>query len=175
MGTTANSDAYQLYLNSLAINANYGGVLTSARRYPEAKAQLLRAMEKDPSFTIVNARMRELDEIQNDFEDARHRFVTINPEFSSIAMQPGKTGYWRAMLEWARQDTQSHGEMFLDRMIQARAWAQLGDRDKTLLWLQKCYEADDDLLDQDMRSLLYDSLRTDPRFRALSKQMNLPE
>ena len=113
--------ALSLEPDSLAINANYGGVLTSARRYPEAKDQLLRALTKDPKFVIANARMREWDEIQGDFEDARQRFVSISPEFSNITMKPGKEGYWRAMLEWARQNTQSRGEGFTERIIQANA------------------------------------------------------
>lgn len=167
--------ALTLEPDSLAINANYGGVLTSARRYPEAKDQLLRALTKDPKFTIANARMKELDEIQGDFEDARQRFVTVNPEFSNIAMQPGKTGYWRAMLEWAQQNTQTRGEGFTERIIQADAWTQLGDRHKAFLWLQKSYDADDDLLPTFMRSAVLDPVRTDPRFIALLKQMNLPE
>ena len=49
----------------------------------------------------------------------------------------------------------------------------LGEKDKALDWLEKCYE------DQDVLCLLlkvwqiYDPLRTEPRFQALLKKVGL--
>jgi TolB-like protein len=167
--------ALDLEPESLAINANYGGVLTFSRRYPEAKEQLLRTLEKDPNFTVSNTRMRELDEIQGDFEDARQRFAVINPDFSKMVTKPGKDSYWRGILEWAHQHSATHGEGFTERILQAYASAQLGERDKAILWLQKSYQADDDLLATFLRSALFDSLHDDPRFIALLNEMHLPQ
>ncbi len=167
--------ALELEPASLAINANYGGILTAAHRYAEAKEQLVRAVAMDARFPIARTRMREWDEIQGDFEDARQQMIALNLGFSKIAAQPGKEGYWRAMLEWNREQIQLSGEGFFERILTADAWAQLGDRDKAFFWLQKSYEAQDDLLAIYTRSALFDSLHSDLRYAALLKKIGLAE
>ncbi|GAC1621938.1 MAG: hypothetical protein PVS2B2_01880 [Candidatus Acidiferrum sp.] len=167
--------ALDLEPSSLAINANYGGVLMLARRYAEAKEQLVRALAMEPHFPISRSRIREWDEIQGDFEDARRQMIVMNPEFSKIPAQPGKQGYWRAMLEWNRQKEQHSDEDFFVRISTAFAWAQLGDREAAITWLQKSYDSRDDLLANFLRSPLLDPLHSDPRYTAMLKKIGLTE
>jgi hypothetical protein len=61
------------------------------------------------------------------------------------------------------------------RMLTADAWAQLGDRDKAFAWLQKSYDAQNDLLAAMIRSALFDPLHSDPRYAALLKKIGLAE
>jgi hypothetical protein len=129
----------------------------------------------EPSFPIFHARMREWDEVQGDFEDARRHLGVTFPEFSKIKSQPGKLGYWRESLDLAALRKQQTEETFFDRVNQADAWAQLGDRDKAFQCLERSFQAQDELLPAFLRSALLDPLHSDPRWAALLKKLNMPE
>jgi serine/threonine protein kinase/Tfp pilus assembly protein PilF len=165
--------ALELEPASLAINANYGGVLTMARRYPEAKAQLDRALAMEQTFRISLSRLREWYEIQGEFDEAHRVQNILVPEFMKIGVQPGKNGYWRGVLEMTQQRTATSGESYSDRIQQASAWAQLGDHEKAISWLEKCVANDDDLLPNFIRSPIFDPLHGDPRYVAVLRKLNL--
>jgi len=165
--------AVELEPASLAINANYGGILTIARRYPEAKVQLDRATALDPHFVITHSRLREFYEIQGQFEEARQVAIPFFPEFIKMPAHPGKNEYWRGLIEVARSRTETRGETFTDRILQAIAWTQLGDHDKAFAWLGKSAAHEDDLLPNFMRSPILDPLHGDPRYVAILRKLNL--
>ena len=165
--------ALELEPASLAINANYGGVLTMARRYPEAKLQLDRALAMEPNFVITRARLREWYQIRGQFEDARQMGIPIFPEFIKIGAQPGKSEYWRGILEVARLRSENSGEGFSERIFQVTAWAQLGDHEKAIAWLEKSAANEDDLLPNFIRSPILDPLHGDPRYVAMLRKLNL--
>ncbi|HEX8872239.1 MAG TPA: tetratricopeptide repeat protein, partial [Candidatus Acidoferrum sp.] len=158
---------------SLAINANLGGTLTMARRYAEAKTQLDHALAMEPNFTIAHARLTDWYEIQGQYEEARQTAILYNPEFAGFSAKSGKTAYWRGVLEATRLRTQSSAETSADREFQAIAWAQLGDRQKALDWLEKSLAEGDDLLPNQIRSPLLDPLHGDPRYVAVLRKLNL--
>jgi Tfp pilus assembly protein PilF len=122
--------ALELEPGSLAINANYGGLLTPARRYAEAKVQLDHALAMEPNFTIARARLREWYEIQGQFENARQTAIPQFPQFLKVKEQPTKEEYCRGLIEVARLRGESMGEGFTERIFQATAWTQLGDHEK---------------------------------------------
>jgi serine/threonine protein kinase len=165
--------AIELEPASLPMNANLGHLLTFAGRIPEAKAQLDRTLAMDPNFPITHNRLREWYEIQGQFEDARQTGTLNFPGFANIQAHPGKEQYWRGVIEIARQRTQAFGESFQERMFQAVAWAQLGENDKALTWLEKSAKNDDDLLPYLVRSPLLAPLHKEPRYIALLQKMNL--
>jgi serine/threonine protein kinase/tetratricopeptide (TPR) repeat protein len=165
--------AVELEPASLAMNANYGHILTFAGRFPEAKAQLDRTLAMEPNFPISHNRLREWYEIQGQFENARQTGISNIPEFADIKPQPRKAEYWRGVLEIARQRTKKSGETFLEREFQASASAQLGDRENALMWLEKSAANQDDLLPYYIRSPLLNPLHGDPRYDALLRKMNL--
>ena len=51
----------------------------------------------------------------------------------------------------------------------------LGDHDQAISWLQQAAEERDGLMFHLNKLLLYDPLRSDPRFRALLRKMNFPQ
>jgi TolB-like protein/predicted Ser/Thr protein kinase len=55
----------------------------------------------------------------------------------------------------------------------ARRWLYAGDKDRALDWLERAYEARDPNMPY-LGMPIYDSLRSDPRFRALVRKMRLP-
>jgi len=165
--------ALELEPDSLAINANYGGMLSMARRYPEAQAQLDRALLLDPNFTITHARLAELCEILGKFEEARQAATSFWPEFGKMKARPDRTVYWRGVLEITRLRTETFGETFTERELQAKAWTQLGDHEKAVSWLEKSAANEDDLAPNFVRSPIFDPLHGDPRFDALLRKLNL--
>ena len=165
--------AIELEPASLPMNANLGHLLTFAGRFAEAKEQLDRTLAMDPNFPISHNRLREWCEIQGQFEDARQTGMLNFPGFADIEAHPGKTQYWRGVLEIARQRTQKFGEAFGERQFQAVAWAQLGNNEEALTWLEKSAKNEDDLLPYWVRSPLFVPLHKEPRFLALLHKMNL--
>ena len=165
--------AIELEPASLPYNANLGHLLTFAGRIPEAKGQLDRTLAMDPNYPITHNRLREWYEIQGQFEDARQTGMLNFPGFADIEAHPGKTQYWRGVLEIARKRTQTLGESFQERMFQAVAWTQLGDNEKSLTWLEKSAKNQDDLLPYLVRSPLLAPLHNEPRYLALLHKMNL--
>jgi serine/threonine protein kinase/tetratricopeptide (TPR) repeat protein len=165
--------AIELEPASLPYNANLGHLLTFAGRYPEAKQQLDRTLAMDPNFPITHNRLREWFEIQGQFDDARQTGMINSTGFANMEAHPGKTQYWRGVIEIARQRTQKFGEAFGERMFQAVAFAQLSDNDKALTWLEKSAKNDDDLLPYLVRSPLLAPLHKEPRYLALLHKMNL--
>ena len=56
----------------------------------------------------------------------------------------------------------------------ALRYQDAGDNDRAIDWLEKAYEEHDPSLPY-LGNPLYDPLRSDPRFQALLRRMNLPE
>ena len=165
--------ALELEPASLAINANYGGVLLYARRYPEAKTQLDTALAMDPNFSLTSLRIREWFELHGRFAEARQAAIIVRPEYSNIKLQPDKNEYWHGVLDAERRRIATLGETFTERLYTASAYAQLGDRDNAIKWLEKCAVLEDDLLQTFVRSPLLDPLHGDPRYDALLRKLNL--
>lgn len=165
--------AIELEPASLPMNANLGHLLTFAGQLPEAKEQLDRTLAMDPNFPISHNRLREWYEIQGQFEEARQTGMFNSAGFAAMEANPGKTQYWRGVIEIANQRTEKFGEAFGERMFQAVASAQLGENEKSLTWLEKSAKSEDDLLPYLVRSPLLTPLHKEPRFLALLHKMNL--
>jgi len=57
----------------------------------------------------------------------------------------------------------------------ANIYANLGDKDQAIEWLEKAYSEHHPLLRQIQNARVWDGLRSDPRFKDLLKRMGLPE
>jgi tetratricopeptide (TPR) repeat protein len=127
----------------------------------------------DSTFSITHARLQDWYEIQGDFENAREIRVAVTPEFIKIKEHPSREEYWRGVIEVAKVLSESKGESYTDRIIQANAWTQLGDYEKALTWLEKSAAKDDDLLPNMIRSPILDPLHGNPRYVAVLSKLNL--
>jgi hypothetical protein len=58
-------------------------------------------------------------------------------------------------------------------MYMVRAFSGLGDRESAFRWLEKAYEERSSTMAYIRSDAIYDPLRTDPRFAALLRRMNL--
>jgi TolB-like protein/DNA-binding winged helix-turn-helix (wHTH) protein len=90
------------------------------------------------------------------------------------------SGYHAAIRQWAREmeHLQSTHQAFLPGTL-AKAYAILGDNDSAFFWLEQAYEhhemvSFDDGIFYMGAEPLFDSLRSDPRFKALLRRVGLP-
>src|SRR4030095_9927703 len=85
----------------------------------------------------------------------------------------GPKGYWSKMLEFALEDAKKgHGP---SAGVMAQIYAQLGERDEAVKWLDKAAQS---RIDSDIFMLKvspeWDSIRDDPRFGEIVKEIGLP-
>ena len=187
--------AEQLEPLSIIVYHQAGQVYQNARQYDNAIQQYNRALEIDPAFYPSCERLsdallhkgmyREHIETQLEFH-RRHAVNFYVPGGNAItrieAMEQGfasggKKGYWRARLEYERAMNASNGQSETDETSmyqQALDYAQNGDADDAMLWLNRLLAIHGNQLlginvDPD-----FDPLRSDPRFAQLTRRIGLP-
>lgn len=186
--------AEQLEPLSIMIYHQAGQIYQNARQYDNAIHQYERALEIDPTFYPSCSRLadalahkgmyREYFETHLEFY-RRHATSSYVPGANSITTMEtmqresasgGKKGYWRARLEMDRavSAANAQGEIGETAMYAyVRDYAQNGEADNALLWLNKLLAARaNEILginvDPD-----FDPLRGDPRFQQLIHRIGL--
>jgi hypothetical protein len=87
------------------------------------------------------------------------------------ARNSGLKGYWKALVQFAPENI-SKGN--LEPFDAAEAYAYAGDNDKTLLWLEKAFEARAYGITYLGVDPTFDRLRSNPRFILLLRRIGLP-
>ncbi len=164
--------ALELEPFSPIINANFVTPLLYSGRVREAEEQALKTIELFPGFQIAHLRMLEVREEQERWEEAEREAETAAVGVAVHPMSPGSgsQGYWEARLRRAQ-------ECEKERLPCARglaiAYIEVGNYEEALKTLEQLQEQRDDLLPWMMRSPRMDPLRSDPRYIALMRRMNL--
>jgi tetratricopeptide (TPR) repeat protein len=84
----------------------------------------------------------------------------------------GRMGYWRHQLDvWERGRKEGRGG---GAWTTARAYAEIGDRDRAFEWLEKAYDERTSLLVFLKTIPMFASLRDDARFADLVRRIGLP-
>jgi eukaryotic-like serine/threonine-protein kinase len=147
------------------INTNYAVTLMINGQYDLAEAQFKRAAEIDPNFAVLNMRAAQFHSFRGNFEQARAEFDRVPQSVGTLKWQPGRDGFYRALL--AASETVLKGEQ------ESIAAAALGDKDRAIRSLEQlAIDIPPDAAIY-MRRPEFDSLRSDPRFQALLRRMNL--
>jgi serine/threonine-protein kinase len=158
----------------------YAQDLIFLRRYADAEAVLLRALEREPGAPYPLSTLRTAYHLMGRHEDAiqawRESYDSWGDAEAGEALDRGyQEGGYAAALE-------SVAELFIERMAtgEARPWqigtlyTRAGRGEEALLYLELAYEE----RDQNMPSLavdpIFDFLRDEPRFQALVDQLGLP-
>ena len=102
------------------------------------------------------------------------------PEDSAALGRAYKAGGIKGVWRW---DIDTRLKRLKERADREQTWlsdigvryAELGETDKALDWLEKAYEEHDDLLAVNQADPRIDSLRSEPRFQELQRRMNLPQ
>jgi eukaryotic-like serine/threonine-protein kinase len=152
---------------SPVMNMNYGILLMLARRYPNAMEQFQKTIELDPSFSTPHQFFANLYALTGDYPDAvkeLQKWSGISHSFSADAR-----GYNRLVLALNAKEGK---ENFTATAV---SYALVGNRDKTLEYLEKSYAEQRHSLFVTLRNPIMDRFRSDPRFQDLMRRLEIPE
>jgi TolB-like protein/Tfp pilus assembly protein PilF len=165
---------------SLWMNAELGSCLRLARRYDEAQEQLNITIEMDPNFGLAHYYMGVLYNNKRMYKEAIPEIQQAIELTGGLSWAFGQLGYAYAMLgQKDEAEKILHGleERSKEEYIRSTTlWilhSALGDIDRSFECLEKATEERDPSLP--LMNVLpeYDIVRSDPRFKAFLKKMNL--
>ena len=162
---------------SLWFNSALGGQLISARRYDEARAQLRKTLELDPNFAYAHFQLGWSFLYEGEMAGAIAEFQ------KSKALDPGpsvdsalayayaragdRTKAGQAVRDWDDRAKQR----YLSPSLRVILHLGLGEKDKALDWLERCYEEQYPYCWYLKVYPMFDPLRAEPRFQALLKKV----
>jgi TolB-like protein/DNA-binding winged helix-turn-helix (wHTH) protein/Flp pilus assembly protein TadD len=152
-----------------------------AHRYDEAIAVSRQAIEMDPNHWSGHLDLGLALEQKHQFAEARSELqkaiATSNDKIwiSFIAHDMAISGD-KAGAEKILADLQQLSRrVYVSPWLLAMVYPDLGDKDKAFFWLEKCYERREHDLVFSKVWPMFDSLRSDPRYKALIHRVGLPE
>jgi len=172
--------ARQLDPTSLVINALPIWLLTVTREYDRAIEEGKKTLELDPGFWFARMFLAGAYMGQGRYAQAVAELEKLRPSAAIPVIYTGYVGYAYAMSGQrakARRVLADLEERSKREYVCPTALVLicigLGDKDQAFAWLDRAY-AERDIWFLHLKSLqLFDSLRSDPRFTRLLKQMHL--
>jgi tetratricopeptide (TPR) repeat protein len=166
----------------LSAIADSAMILLTAGRYDESIAEAKRALEIDPSFgwayeclgrTYLSK--RQYAESIAAFERARQ--LDANPTIlGGLGNAYGAAGRKDEALKVLGEMKELSKQRHVSAFDIARVYAGLGDKDQAFGWLERAHQERSFYMTQlTYKGLGLDEIRSDPRFGAMLKRMNLPE
>jgi len=165
---------------SLIINSAVGDALYNMRKYDEATDQLVRVLELDPHFMVALYTLGSVYEAEGKLDEAISKYQEVRRLVGSGTL--GLSDLGRAYARTLRKEDANDilNELFgfskqgdLVSFDIANVYYGLGDNDKTFEWLEKAYHERSFMLLDLKTKPLWDSLRSDPRFKELLRKMKL--
>ncbi len=164
---------------SLIVGANVGWVYYMAGRYDDAIAAAQNALQLDPNFGVAQfvlgvsyQQMKRHDksiEYQRKAEESLHEY-----EWPDLAAAYAAAGEKQKALEYIRR-MEAKPPLSTTYCGIAMTYGALGDKDKAFGMLDKAYEIGDYYLCFIRTEPRFNPLRSDPRFKALLKKLNLED
>jgi len=164
---------------SLPINWDLGRFLYMSRRYDESMAQHKKTIELDPGFARAHRTLAEVYRVKGDYANAveeRARFFDLIGQSQNATLiratfaRDGWLGFLRLVTAENSPLKDSN-----NNWVVAKAYLDLGQKDKAFAELNKAYE-------NRLSSLCWlkvepqlDSLRSDPRYQQLLQKMGFPQ
>src|SRR6266446_4146776 len=164
---------------SLIINTTLGWQFYLARRSDQAIDQLRRVLDIDAKFTPARRVLEEVYAQSGKYKEAveeREKVLSLSgsPELAaSIAEDFSKYGYKGVQQSWldGLAEISKHG--YVSPFSVAEGYMRLGQREKALEWLEKAYEEHDSGLVSIGVKPMFDSIRSEPRFKEIVRRMKL--
>jgi Tfp pilus assembly protein PilF len=166
---------------SLIINRNLGLVLYFARRYDKATEQLQKTLEMDSSFSLAHASLGQvylqksmyreaLLELQKE-SDMRGGSDAVVETWKGIAyVKAGKKSEAHRILGDLLKRAK---QVYVSPVLFAGLYFVLGENDRGFKLLGQAYDERDSRLLEIKVLPDFDSVRSDPRFKALLKKVGL--
>jgi TolB-like protein/Flp pilus assembly protein TadD len=169
--------AQELEPLSPIIAANVGFILYLSRRFDEALARLLAAVELEPNFATTRQRLGLAYEAKGMYPEAIREFEMAMVLSGGSPMGVGARGYCCAVSgreEEARKVIEELSALSKDRYVSAEIvaeiYAGLGEADSAFRWLEQAYQDRSSRLASLKVNPRWDSLRSDPRFQDLLRR-----
>jgi TolB-like protein/Tfp pilus assembly protein PilF len=163
------------------IGTNLGDMLVDARRYDEAIAQYKRTLVRNPNFAHAHQALGWAYGLNGMYPEA------IAETRTAIELRYGSSakGYWGLWLaksgkrdeamkllgELKQESTRNYVQSYTFALI----YIGLGDKEEALNWLEKHMSSRAETANGYAVAPELDVLRSEPRFKAMLKRMNLPE
>jgi serine/threonine-protein kinase len=154
----------------------YMFALTIARRYDEAAQQLERLAQRNPQRAVgyywIVGGVAFQGKQSEDFERLMRfqKLSNVDEESVRIFETAYQTAGWQGVLrEQAKWSSQFNRSPYFTACI----YAQAGDKDKALEYLEKTYQRREHWMAYLQVDPRFDSLRNDPRYDALVKRLRL--
>jgi tetratricopeptide (TPR) repeat protein len=172
---------------SLPLNSLMANTYLWAGDYDSSAKQFQHTIELDPNFPMVRffyaGLLAEVGKYEQAIEEAQKGALLAgaNPgeaaeratEFRRALQDGGPKGYWQKNLEETlKQEAEAQ---YFPALDVAGAYAKVGNKEKTLEWLEKSYAERDGNLTLVKSYPEYNNLRGDPRFRQLLRRIGLPD
>jgi tetratricopeptide (TPR) repeat protein len=155
------------------------GHLYIARRYDEAIAEAKRLLALDPGYVAVKGFLRRtlwsLGRYEEAIEMLRESGWARRPEYKD-ALDRGyaENGPKGAVLTLAQTLEARSDTEYVDPEEIARFYADAGELDSAMDWLEKAEEGRSMTLFHLLLDPCFDPIRDTPRFKALRQRLNLP-
>jgi len=153
-----------------------GWLLLDAGRTVEARAALARALEINPDFAIAHSNLTQVDLLDGRLDQA----LAETGEIHDRAWQLLATALVQYSLHHPQESHQALDELIKTEALEMsyqigeiHAWR--GEKDQAFAWLDRAYTQRDGGLIYLKVDWLFTSLRSDPRYKAFLRKMNLPE
>jgi serine/threonine protein kinase/Tfp pilus assembly protein PilF len=175
--------ALELSPFDLPINRDSGLCYFRARKYDQAIEALKRTIAMNPNFPYCHWSLGKVYIQQSMYEEALEEF-----EKEKHTMRVNKMGLYQILLmhdyaiTYARMGREEEVQKMMKKMepvaerlpyAQACFYFSIGRDDKGFEWLEKFYESKSLLIPGIKAEPYFDNVRSDPRFKALLKKMNL--
>jgi len=168
---------------SLVISRNVGMILFYARQYDQAKEALQKTIEMDPNFSISHYLLgcvysqksmynKAIEEFQKEKELVGGFSPYTEAAIGVVYARMGEIGKAEQVLNYLIEQSK---HMYVSSYALAWLHFALGKKDQGFAELEKAFDAHDSWLIEIKIEPFLDTARSDPRFAALLKKMNLEQ
>ena len=166
---------------SLVINTHKGWVLYFARRYDHAVEQLLSTIEMEENFAaahyflgLVYLQKQQYQEAENQFKKAAAISNNHPAPVTGLARTKALSGRRDDALKILVEVEELAGRRYVAPYYLAVSYLALGDRDRTLQWLDRAYGERSPYMSNLQRDPELDDIRSHPGFSRLLKRAGFP-
>ncbi len=169
--------ALQLDALSPVVMYRAGRVYFHARDYARAAAEFRRILELNPNDPLGLYGLGLVFRAQGKFDDAirylQRESFQQGFDLAATYAAAGQAAEARRQLTGCVLRLQQQKRYIRPGWV-AEVYANLGDKDEAITWLERGYREHDDFLALLKVWPAFDGLRSDPRFQALIRRMNFP-
>jgi serine/threonine protein kinase/tetratricopeptide (TPR) repeat protein len=168
--------ATELEPYSLIARTDLGSILAFAGRNEEAAAELRRTLEMDPEFGyahfLLGLVLSALGRHQEALQQVQRSGTTLG-DLGPLMLVQAASGEKKEALATIKEAERISRQQYIPATYFALAYAALGDRDRTIEWLEKAYQERHWLVTFLNVPPTYDLVREDPRFKDLVRRIGV--